>query len=116
MAHRPEDRIEQLRVWRNPRSRDLTLGNLPEYVKKTYAKPHKQLGQIAELWQQFIPAALAGHTSLVSLTRGVLLVHVADAAALFELDRLLRTGVEQQIRQASKAPLRSVKLKVAANG
>lgn len=106
-------RLEKLRAWRNRPQRDLTLGYLADHVKRTVTKPHKQLGQIARLWEQAVPPALADRTALVSLTHGVLTVHVADSSAMYELDRLLRGGVELRLRQSCETTLRKVKCRVA---
>lgn len=117
MAHGvPERHIENLRKWRNPRGRDVTLGHVVEMVQRQYARPHKQLGRVVELWEQHVPDKLRQQTALVGLTKGVLTVHVSDSAALYELDRLLRGGVELQLKTACKTTLRKIKLQVAAVG
>lgn len=109
----PHDhRLANLRRWRNPKQRDLTLGGLPDYVKRHVEKPHKQVGQLVTVWERLIPEPLNHRTALAGLTRGILTVHVTDSPTLYELDRLLRGGVEQQIKRASKAPLRKIKLKI----
>ena len=107
--------LEDLRRWRNPAPRDLTLGKLPGYVESQYAKPHGQVGQLAGIWGELIPEPLAARTALASFSRGVLTVHVADSPALYELDRLLRGGVERRIQRASRAGLRRIKLRVGGD-
>jgi hypothetical protein len=107
-------RLENLRRWRNRPERNVSLAGLAEQVHKNIVKPHQQLGALVEAWRELIPPGLLERTALVSLTRGVLTVHVADHASSYELDRLLRGGVEQRLRQASKASLRKVKCRVAA--
>lgn len=107
-------KLEQLRRWRNRPPRDLTLSFLPEHFKRSIEKPHQQLGQLVEIWRQWMPARLLERTTLASLQRGVLTVHVPDSATLYELDRLLRGGVEAAIRGQFKATLQKVRLKVVA--
>lgn len=106
--------LERLREWRNRKPRDQTLAFLVDHVKAQVVRPHRQVGQFAELWQELVPPELAERTSLGSFTRGILTIHVADSATLYQLDRLLRGGVEQQLRQRSRTTLRSVRLKLAA--
>lgn len=111
-ARNPEQHIENLRRWRNWKQRDVTLRNAAEIVEKKYAKPHKQLGQVIELWERLVPAKLRRQTALASLSKGVLTVHVSDSAAMYELDRLLRGGAEQQIKTGCKTAMRKIRLQV----
>lgn len=109
-----EDHVRNLRRWREGEERDLSLEFIGDHVKKKIARPHKQVGQLAALWTQHVPAHLLERTALASMTRGVLTVHVADSAALYELDRLLRAGLERTIKASAPTTLRRIKLTVAA--
>ncbi|MEX2671951.1 MAG: DciA family protein [Phycisphaeraceae bacterium] len=108
----PHRHIENLRGWRTRGERDLSLAFVRDYVKRTYAKPQKQLGKVVEVWAERVPEHLGMRTVLAALSRGVLTVHVADSATLYQLDRLLRDGLEQELRQTPGVTLRRVKLKV----
>jgi hypothetical protein len=114
---RPEqyqDHLDRLRQWRSRPEPDLSLGFLREQFKRRVEKPHKQLAAIVEAWQKFVPAALLNYCRLESLSRGVLTVGVDDSAHLYDLDRLLRQGLEQQVRAAAKGPtLRRVQLRLS---
>jgi len=105
-----ERRLENLRQWRDRRGTIEDLSFIKKQFEREIAKPHKQLGSIVPLWQKQIPDGLQEHTSLQSLARGVLLVEVTDSAALFELDRLLRSGIEREIRRQFAGTLRRIKL------
>lgn len=102
-----------MRQWRSRPGRDQTLSFLVDHVKSHVVRPHRQVGQLAELWQELVPAEMVERTTLTSFTRGILTVHVADSATLYQLDRLLRGGIEQQLRQRCNTTLRSVRLKVS---
>ena len=108
--------LENLRRWRGPRRRDLTLADLPERVERTVLKPHRQLGAVAMLWRELVPGHLLDRTALVSFQRGVLTVELTDSATLYELDRLLRCGLERQLRTACKTTLRRVRCRIANSG
>jgi len=105
--------LERLRQWRNRPGRDLTLGKLGDYVDRQYIKPSKHLGEFVTLWAEHIPADLEPRTALAKYYRGVLTVHVADSATLYEVDRLLRGGTQRAIAQQAKANLRKIKLALA---
>lgn len=106
------DHIRNLRRWRDGDERDLSLAFVSEYVKKQVVRPHQQLGKLGLEWRRQLPAHLLEQTALVGISRGVLTVHAADSAALYELDRLLRAGVERKLKAASDATLRRIKLTV----
>ncbi len=105
-------RLERLRQWRNKAQPDRTLSFVREQVEKNIVKPHKQIGNLAALWREAVPEKLAVRTALRGIARGVLTVQVADSPTHYELDRLLRSGLEQQLRQACKVPLRKIKISV----
>ena len=66
------------------------------------------------MWPTLVPAELAGHCRLGSLVRGVLRVAVEDSAHLYDLDRLLRQGLQSRLRAAVKGPaIHRVQLLVA---
>jgi hypothetical protein len=110
-----QQRLERLRQWHTRPEPDLSLSFLREQFKRDVEKPYKQLAQVAAVWSALVPAALAAHCRLVSLSRGVLRVAVEDSAHLYELDRLLRQGLERQVRTAAKGPaIHRVQLAVAS--
>jgi predicted nucleic acid-binding Zn ribbon protein len=108
--------LDQLRQHRAaPPERDLSLGFLRKQFKHQIEKPHKQLGDLAELWQQLVPQQLLAHTRIESFNRGVLRIAVDSSARLYELDRLLRQRLQTQlIEQHQGAALRKVQLRVIA--
>lgn len=107
-----DNQIRRLRTWRSGKEPDLSLGFIGKMFEKQIARPHKKMGKLIELWEQHIPADLASRTALHSYSRGVLRVDVADSATLYQLDRMLRSGAEQQIRQSFTGSLRTIKLKL----
>jgi len=108
------EHVERLRQWRNRPAPEVAVGPIVEGLEKQLAKGHKQFGKVVELWLELVPEELASKTRLASLSRGVLTVEVPDSVAMYELDRLLRSGVERELRERCKAPVRSVRVKVAA--
>ncbi len=107
-------RLEGLRARRNRREPDLSLRFLSEQFKREVKKPYQQLGELAGLWNELLPDELTAHTRLVSFQRGVLRVSVDSSGRLYELDRLLRGGVFDELAKRHKGKaLRRVELKVA---
>ena len=114
MSDPRNSRLDRLRKWRNRAEPDLSLSFIKKYVKQEIEKPYKQLGSLAKVWGELVPAELVAQTKLESLNRGVLRVTVSSSSHLFELDRLLRSGLEQRLITAHKGPaFRKVQLRVS---
>jgi hypothetical protein len=108
-----QEHLDRLRASRSLPKRDLSLGFLTDQFKRDVAKPYKQLGDLAEMWAQLVPARLVERSRLVGLSRGILHVEVDNPAAHFEIDRLLRSGVQKQLIQGHKGPaFRKVQIKL----
>jgi hypothetical protein len=109
-----QQRLDQVRRWHTRPERDLSLKFLAADFKRQVEKPYKQLAQVSAVWTTLVPAELIAHCRLEAVTRGVLRVAVEDSAHLYDLDRLLRQGLERQLLAAAKGPaLRRVQLFVA---
>ncbi len=117
MAKDPyQTHLDNLREHRNRKDPDLSLGFLRNQFKREVQKPFEQLGDLSAIWMELIPQELAAHTQLESLNRGVLHVSVDSSGRLYELDRLLRSGVfDQLITQHKGKALRRVDLKISTS-
>lgn len=115
MEHDPaQEHLERLRKYRSLPSRDLSLSFMAEQFKRDVAKPFQQLGDLATLWRELVPAALVERSRLVGLSRGVLYVEVDNPAAHFEVDRLLRSGLQDELIKRHRGPaFRKVSIKLA---
>jgi hypothetical protein len=96
--------LDRLRGWRNHGEKDVSMDFLKDFLKQEVERPYKQLHEIAEVWEKLVPAPVVKNTRLESLGRGVLRVVVGSSATLYELDRLLRSGLEREIIRAHKGP------------
>ena len=114
---KPDQAQEHLDLLRKSRSlprKDLSLGFLAEQFKREVEKPYRQLGDLAELWRELVPARLIAHCRLVGLSRGTLHVEADHAAAHYEIDRLLRSGLQTDLITRHKGPaFRRVQVKLA---
>lgn len=108
-----QQHLARLRQFRVRPEQDLSLGFLDADFQKRIAKPHKQLEALVELWQELVPPGLVAHTRLESLNRGVLKVAVDSSPRLYELDRLLRSGLQAQLVTRHRGPaFRKVQLRL----
>src|SRR4051812_29541263 len=102
--------LERLRANRNWPERDLSVSGVVASQKKALAKQHRELAGLWAAWAAGVPARLVERTTVVGVSRGVLTVRVADAAARFELDRFLRSGGEIELVRRAPIGVRKIKL------
>ena len=99
----PEIRhLKQLREWRRGGEPDLSLGFMQAAFKRDIARPFKQLQGLTELWEELVPEPLREHTRLEALSRGTLRVTADSASHRYELERLLREGLERRLIERHK--------------
>ena len=110
----PSLRAANLKRFRKRKVQDFDFAPiLADVFKREIEKPHKQLGMMVELWEKSLPPDLAAHTRLESLAKGTLRVVVDSSARLYDLDRLLRGGLQDQIITSFKGPaFRKIQLRV----
>jgi len=105
---------QQLRTaWQNRQPIDSTThlsGPLGLLMKHTLSKRVKQLGALAQAWDEVIPDPLREHTALESFARGVLTVIVDSAPHRFQLEMLLRQGLHKALVERFAGPLNRIRL------
>ena len=100
---------DQMRtVWQQRQDRR-RIGSLGETVsrlmKKTLSKRVRQLGQIAEVWDDLIPPNLRDHTALDTFVRGTLTVMVDSASHRYQLQNQIRSGLKNSIQARCSATI-----------
>ncbi len=106
------NQIERLRTLRTRPARDLSITTLVGDIAERTRKTHKKFGSLIELWEANVPPVLCARTSITGLRGGTMHVAVDSAATSYELDRLLREGLEQTLRSQYRGTLMRVRLKV----
>jgi len=81
------------------------------FVKHNLARRVRQLGKLAEIWDEVVPERIREHTALESFNRGVLTVLVDSAAHRFQLQTLLAGGLKREIQARFSFALDRIKLK-----
>ncbi|MFP4052577.1 MAG: DciA family protein [Phycisphaerae bacterium] len=83
---------------------------LGSFLKRDLSRRVRQVGKIAEIWQELLPEELLQRTSLESFQRGVLTVAVDSASHRFMLQTLLQGGLQRQIQSRFSGTLQRIKL------
>jgi hypothetical protein len=102
-------------IWQQRQFRDRTValaGPMTILVERELARRVKQVGQIATVWDDILPAELAQHTSLESFNRGVLVVKVDSAPHKFQLQTMLGGGLLAELRKRCASAINRVRLDV----
>ncbi len=104
----------QLRtVWQQRQLREpaVPLGlPLAYLMKHTLGRRVRQVGRLAEIWEEVIPAPLAEHTALEGFRSGTLTVLVDSAPHRFQLRQLLDGGLLDELRRRFSGALNKVRL------
>ncbi len=111
--HRTMDEWQLRHVWQNrqPPRRLVPLSEpLSVLMKRRLARRVRQVGRLSAAWDECIPAYIREHTALVSYVRGVLTVAVDSAAHRYQLQTLLRDGLQEAIRERAGGPLNRIRL------
>ncbi len=83
---------------------------LTSFMKKTLARRVRQLSRIAEVWDAILPPEVRDHTALESFSRGTLTVVVDSAAHRFELQTLLRGGLQRELGRQCPEAINKIRL------
>lgn len=90
-------------------------GELLRMFKHDIEPLHKKVGKVAEIWVALVPQMFLERTSLVSFAQGTLTVSVESSPHLYELQLLLRSGLQKQILLAgAKHGLKKISLRRGA--
>ena len=104
----------QLRtVWQQRQFKDSAapLGqSLAFLMKHILEKRVRQLGRLAEIWDECMPQAIRDHTALESFRDGTLTVMVDSAAHRFQLQTLLEGGLLKELRSRCPQAINKVRL------
>lgn len=104
----------QLRtVWQQRQVKDRTAHlsqPLAVLMKHTLAKKVRQLGQLAEVWDEIIPQNIRDHTAMDSFQKGSLTVMVDSASHRFLLQTLLNNGLQKEIQSRFSGAINKIRL------
>ena len=118
MTEQPDsiaDRIESLRERRVPKPRNNAMSDLLAARTKALKRESRGTGVVATAWGELCPPHLLERTGVVGITRGVLTLSADDAAARFEVDRVLRCGVERELLKRLPLNVRRVRVVISAD-
>ena len=78
-------KMEQLRKWRSRRKKDVSIDSMMSVVCRSLRKTNKQLVQIQDAWQEFVPQRLHQVAVPIALHSGVLEVSVDSSPTVLSV-------------------------------
>ena len=105
-------RLARLAPYRRLHSFDHSIKSLVQNTKKRVQRDEKRFSSFSEAWEQLVPANLLAASRLASSRGSTITIEVDSSAAKYELDRLLRTGLETNLRSLYTGPLTRIKTRL----
>ncbi len=103
-------RIEMVRKRRVREERKTAAADLFAAQASHLKREQKRIGNAADAWARLCPDGLRRRTVVLGVSRGVLRLGTTDSAARFELDRALRSGLQDELVRACRSTVRSVRV------
>lgn len=105
-------RLERLRQGRVRSEADPSIGGLVSGVAQRAARTQRRLGALTDVWESLVPGEIVARTRLTGLRGGVARVVVDSASTAYELDRMLRGGLEQRLRRRFRGTLMRIRISI----
>ena len=103
-------KLENLRKWRGPKERDLSVKSELLSLQKTIKTGNKQLVQISEIWESAVPHHIRENTYPISLKNGVLEIAANGSPTSYQLQRLIREGLLQKLKDHCTSTIKRIKI------
>ena len=109
-------RLKRMAPYRRRRERECSISDLVESTRKNAARVQSRTGEFVEAWERLVPRELSVACRMGQFRGGSITILVNSSPAKYELDALLRSGLEARLRQEYNGPLTRVRTKLVAAG
>ena len=103
-------KLQNLRNWRGPKEKNLSIQSELLSLQRTLKKGNKQLVQIAEIWESAVPHHIRENTYPISLKNGVLEIAANGSPTSYQLQRLIREGLLQELKDHCTSSIKRIKI------
>ena len=107
-------RLARLAPYRGRREFDPSIDALLDSTRKRAKRDEKRLATFTEAWERLVPPNVLACCRLLGARGSTVTVEVDSSPAKYELDRLLRTGLEAKLRQLYTGPLVKIRTRLGA--
>lgn len=106
-------RLARIAPYRRRREPEASIQKIVETTLRKARRDEKRMGSFAEAWEALVPATLLGACTIGAVRGSKITIEVDSSAAKFEIDRLLRSGLQVELRRLYAGPLTDVRTKLA---
>ena len=106
-------RLRRLAPYRRRQDRECSITNLVESTQKSARRTQSRSGAFTEIWERLVPAEISNACRLGEFRGGVITILVESSSAKYQLDNLLRSSLEVELRRDYPGPLTRVKTRLA---
>ena len=106
-------RLRRLAPYRRRQERECSITDLVESTQKSARRTQSRSGAFTEVWERLVPTEISNDCRLGEFRGGVITILVESSSAKYQLDNLLRSGLEVELRRDYPGPLTRVKTRLA---
>ena len=104
--------LEQLRKWRSRKERDISVSATIQELRRNLKKSSKHLTQLVEAWDELVPSHIHQSANPISFQGGVLEVYADSSPTAYQLNRIIRAGLLQELQQRCSGTLKQIRIRV----
>ena len=106
----PDAHLKNLRGHRVKEGPDRSIAGPIARLRAQFERQVRDGGDVSAAWDRVVPERLRGRAAVVGCKGGVLTIRCRSASDRYTLDRWLRAGGEQAVRDAARSAVKSVRL------
>ncbi|HAW95445.1 MAG: hypothetical protein CMJ33_03615 [Phycisphaerae bacterium] len=106
-------RLRRIAPYRRKWDPDTSISGLVESTKKVAKRNEGRLATLTEAWDRLVPEQLTSACRFGEVRGGTITILVESSPAKYELDRLLKSGLEAELRRAYSGPLSRIRTRLS---
>ena len=121
MQERPETmrdprlaRLARIAPYRKRREFDPSIESILDTTRKKARRDEKRLASFTEAWEMLVPPDVLASCRLAGARGSTITIEVDSSPAKYELDRLLRNGLEANLRRLYTGPLTKIRTRLGS--
>ena len=107
-------RLARIAPYRRRRDFNPSIGEIVESTRKRAARDEKRFSSFSEAWERLVPSEILACSRLGGTRGSTITIEVESSSAKYELDRLLRTGLEDNLRRLYTGPLTRIRTRLGS--
>lgn len=106
-------RLRRIAPYRRKWDPETSISGLVESTKKVAKRNEGRLSTFTEAWDRHVPQQISTACRFGEMRGGTITILVESSPAKYELDRLLKSGLEAELRRSYSGPLSRIRTKLS---